>query len=70
MKLNKLEKKIKRQFLNDAEEIIYIIQDRFGADTDKDFDVLNYNLFLTFTVNGEERYIEMKIPSFDVEDEE
>lgn len=67
MKLNKLEKKIKRQFLYDAEELIYIMQDQFGDE--KDFDVENYNLTLTFTVNGEQRYIEMKTP-FDVEDEE
>ena len=60
MKLKKLEKKIKRQFLHDAEELIYIIEDQCG--TDKDFDVVNYKLFLTFTVNGEERYIEMKTP--------
>lgn len=67
MKLNKLEKKIKRQFLYDAEELIYIMQDQFGDE--KDFDVENYNLTLTFTVNGEQRYIEMKTP-FDAEDEE
>lgn len=67
MKLNKLEKKIKRQFMHDAEELIYIIQDNCGDD--KDFDVENYNLTLTFTVNGEQRYIEMKTP-FEVEDEE
>ena len=67
MKLHKLEKKIKRQFIHDAEELIYIIQDNCGAD--KDFDVENYNLTLTFTVNGEQRYIEMKTP-FDAEDEE
>lgn len=67
MKLNKLEKKMKKQFLYDAEELIYIMQDQFGDE--KDFDVENYNLTLTFTVNGEQRYIEMKTP-FDVEDEE
>lgn len=67
MKLNKLEKKIKRQFIHDAEELMYIIQDNCGDE--KDFDVLNYNLTLTFTVNGEQRYIEMKTP-FDAEDEE
>lgn len=67
MRLHKLEKKIKRQFIHDAEELIYIIQDNCGDE--KDFDVKNYNLTLTFTVNGEERYIEMKTP-FEVEDEE
>ena len=53
--------------MHDAEELIYIIQDNCGDD--KDFDVENYNLTLTFTVNGEQRYIEMKTP-FEVEDEE
>lgn len=67
MKLKKLEKKIKRQFMHDAEELIYIIEDQCG--TDKDFDAINYNLYLTFTVNGEERYIEMKTP-FNVDDED
>lgn len=60
MKLTKLEKKLKRQFSHDAEELIYIIEDQCGSD--KDFDAINYNLYLTFTVNGEERYIEMKTP--------
>ena len=43
------------------------MQDQFGDE--KDFDVINYNLTLTFTVNGEERYIEMKTP-FNVDDNE
>lgn len=60
MKLKKLENKLKKQFEHDAEELIYIMEDQCG--NDKDFDVVNYNLFLTFTVNGEERYIEMKTP--------
>jgi hypothetical protein len=67
MKLKKLENKLKRQFLHDAEELTYIMQDQFGDE--KDFDVINYNLTLTFTVNGEERYIEMKTP-FNVDDNE
>jgi hypothetical protein len=67
MKLKKLENKLKKQFLHDAEELTYIIQDQFGDE--KDFDVINYNLTLTFTVNGEERYIEMKTP-FNVDDNE
>lgn len=67
MKLKKLENKLKRQFLHDAEELTYIMQDQFGDE--KDFDVINYNLILTFTVNGEERYIEMKTP-FNVDDNE
>jgi hypothetical protein len=67
MKLKKLENKLKRQFLHDAEELTYIMQDQFGDE--KDFDVINYNLTLTFTVNGEERYIEMKTP-FNVDDTE
>ena len=46
--------------MHDAEELRYIIEDQCG--TDKDFDAINYNLYLTFTVNGEERYIEMKTP--------
>lgn len=67
MKLKKLENKLKNQFIHDAEELIYIMQDQFG--NEKDFDVINYNLTLTFTVNGEERYIEMKTP-FNVDDNE
>ena len=67
MKLKKLENKLKKQFMNDAEELTAIMQDQFG--NEKDFDAINYNLTLTFTVNGEERYIEMKTP-FDVDDEE
>jgi hypothetical protein len=65
MKLKKLENKLKNQFMNDAEELTAIMQDQFGDE--KDFDVINYNLTLTFTVNGEERYIEMKTP-FNVDD--
>jgi hypothetical protein len=67
MKLKKLENKLKNQFMNDAEELTAIMQDQFGDG--KDFDVINYNLTLTFTVNGEERYIEMKTP-FNVDDNE
>lgn len=67
MKLKKLENKLKNQFMNDAEELTSIMQDQFGDG--KDFDVINYNLTLTFTVNGEERYIEMKTP-FNVDDNE
>lgn len=67
MKLKKLENKLKNQFINDAEELTVIMQDQFGDE--KDFDVINYNLTLTFTVNGEERYIEMKTP-FNVDDNE
>lgn len=67
MKLKKLENKLKNQFINDAEELTAIMQDQFG--NEKDFDVINYNLTLTFTVNGEERYIEMKTP-FNVDDTE
>jgi hypothetical protein len=67
MKLKKLENKLKNQFMNDAEELTAIMQDQFG--NEKDFDVINYNLTLTFTVNGEERYIEMKTP-FNVDDNE
>lgn len=67
MKLKKLENKLKNQFMNDAEELTTIMQDQFGDG--KDFDVINYNLTLTFTVNGEERYIEMKTP-FNVDDNE
>jgi polygalacturonase len=67
MKLDKLNKKMEKQFVNDAKELIAIMQDQFGSE--KDFDVINYNLTLTFTVNGEERYIEMKTP-FNVDDNE
>ena len=67
MKLKKLENKLKNQFINDAEELTAIMQDQFG--NEKDFDVINYNLTFTFTVNGEERYIEMKTP-FNVDDNE
>ena len=67
MKLKKLENKLKNQFMHDAEELIYIMEDQFG--NEKDFDVINYNLTLTFTVNGEERYIEMKTP-FNVDNNE
>lgn len=67
MKLKKLENKLKNQFIHDAEELIYIMEDQFG--NEKDFDVINYNLTLTFTVNGEERYIEMKTP-FNVDNNE
>lgn len=67
MKLKKLENKLKNQFMNDAEELTAIMQDQFGDE--KDFDVINYNLTLTFTINGEERYIEMKTP-FNVDDNE
>ena len=67
MKLKKLENKLKNQFMNDADELTAIMQDQFGDE--KDFDVINYNLTLTFTVNGEERYIEMKTP-FNVDDNE
>ena len=58
---------MEKQFVNDAKELIAIMQDQFGSE--KDFDVINYNLTLTFTVNGEERYIEMKTP-FYVDDNE
>ncbi|MFR8992039.1 MAG: hypothetical protein ACLVH9_12900 [Fusobacterium sp.] len=58
---------MEKQFVNDAKELIAIMQDQFGDE--KDFDVINYNLTLTFTVNGEERYIEMKTP-FNVDDNE
>lgn len=60
MKLNKLNKKMEKQFMNDAEELISILQDQFGDE--KDFDVIKYNINLTFTVNGEERYLEMSSP--------
>lgn len=66
MKLKKLENKLKNQFMNDAEELTAIMQDQFG--NEKDFDVINYNLTLTFTVNGEERYIEMSSP-FETDEE-
>jgi len=42
------------------------MQDQFGSE--KDFDVIKYNINLTFTVNGEERYIEMSSP-FETEEE-
>lgn len=67
MKLDKLNKKMEKQFVNDAKELIAIMQDQFGSE--KDFDVIKYNINLTFTVNGEERYIEMKTP-FNVDDTE
>ena len=60
MKLDKLNKKMEKQFVNDAKELIAIMQDQFGSE--KDFDVIKYNINLTFTVNGEERYIEMSSP--------
>ena len=66
MKLDKLNKKIEKQFVNDAKELIAIMQDQFGSE--KDFDVIKYNINLTFTVNGEERYIEMSSP-FETEEE-
>ena len=52
MKLDKLNKKMEKQFVNDAKELIAIMQDQFG--NEKDFDVIKYNINLTFTVNGEE----------------
>ena len=42
------------------------MQDQFG--NEKDFDVIKYNINLTFTVNGEERYIEMSSP-FETDEE-
>lgn len=66
MKLKKLENKLKNQFIHDAEELIAIMQDQFG--NEKDFDVIKYNINLTFTVNGEERYLEMSSP-FETEEE-
>ena len=51
MKLDKLNKKMEKQFVNE-----------------KDFDVIKYNINLTFTVNGEERYIEMSSP-FETDEE-
>lgn len=66
MKLDKLNKKMEKQFVNDAKELIAIMQDQFGGE--KDFDVIKYNINLTFTVNGEERYIEMSSP-FETEEE-
>lgn len=60
MKLDKLNKKMEKQFVNDAKELISIMQDQFG--NEKDFDVIKYNINLTFTVNGEERYLEMSSP--------
>ena len=66
MKLDKLNKKMEKQFVNDAKEIIAIMQDQFG--NEKDFDVIKYNINLTFTVNGEERYIEMSSP-FETDEE-
>lgn len=66
MKLDKLNKKMEKQFVNDAKELIAIMQDQFG--NEKDFDVIKYNINLTFTVNGEERYIEMS-SSFETDEE-
>ena len=66
MKLDKLNKKMEKQFVNDAKELIAIMQDQFGSE--KDFDVIKYNINLTFTINGEERYIEMSSP-FETEEE-
>lgn len=66
MKLDKLNKKMEKQFVNDAKELIAIMQDQFGDE--KDFDVIKYNINLTFTVNGEERYIEMSSP-FETDEE-
>ena len=66
MKLDKLNKKMEKQFVNDAKELIAIMQDQFGSE--KDFDIIKYNINLTFTVNGEERYIEMSSP-FETEEE-
>jgi hypothetical protein len=66
MKLDKLNKKMEKQFVNDAKELIAIMQDQFGSE--KDFDVIKYNINLTFTVNGEERYIEMSSP-FETDEE-
>ena len=66
MKQDKLNKKMEKQFVNDAKELIAIMQDQFGSE--KDFDVIKYNINLTFTVNGEERYIEMSSP-FETEEE-
>ena len=66
MKLDKLNKKMEKQFVNDAKELIAIMQDQFGSE--KDFDVIKYNINLTFTVNGEERYMEMSSP-FETEEE-
>ncbi|MFR8981230.1 hypothetical protein [Catenibacterium sp.] len=66
MKLDKLNKKMEKQFVNDAKELIAIMQDQFG--NEKDFDVIKYNINLTFTVNGEERYIEMSSP-FETDEE-
>lgn len=60
MKLENLNKKIEKQFINDVKELTDIMQDQFG--NDKDFDVIKYNINLTFTVNGEERYLEMSSP--------
>lgn len=66
MKLDKLNKKMEKQFVNDAKELIAIMQDQFG--NEKDFDVIKYNINLTFIVNGEERYIEMSSP-FETDEE-
>lgn len=66
MKLDKLNKKMEKQFVNDAKELIAIMQDQFG--NEKDLDVIKYNINLTFTVNGEERYIEMSSP-FETDEE-
>ena len=66
MKLDKLNKKMEKQFVNDAKELIAIMQDQFG--NEKDFDVIKYNINLTFTVHGEERYIEMSSP-FETDEE-
>lgn len=66
MKLDKLNKNMEKQFVNDAKELIAIMQDQFGSE--KDFDVIKYNINLTFTANGEERYIEMSSP-FETEEE-
>ena len=66
MKLDKLNKKMEKLFVNDAKELIAIMQDQFG--NEKDFDVIKYNINLTFTVNGEERYIEMSSP-FETDEE-
>ena len=38
MKLDKLNKKMEKQFVNDAKELIAIMQDQFGSE--KDFDVI------------------------------
>lgn len=60
MKLKKLNKELNDQVQQNVREMIDILDFEFGSE--KDYTILETTVKLTFTVNGEEKGLEVNVP--------